>query len=159
MLDPDHKIDANSTWEALPRRPLMLKFLASVVLFGFLVGLMLGQLGQPSKTIVYSNTVQQLLTYADGLSVCLREPAQVQASHEQGIYQLGFADTVGRDAQGELLLVTGERIAWRLEQRAAHVQLTFIGLQPLIGQWHARVTPQYWCADVRIKATQQAAKL
>lgn len=137
----------------LPRRQLLLKFLASLVLFGFLVGLMLGQLEQPNKPVVYSNTVKQLLTYTDGLSVCLREPAQVQTSDEQGIYQLWFADTTGRDARGELILITGERITWRLEQSARHVRVVFIGLQPLTGQWHVRETPEYWCADVQIKAT------
>lgn len=114
---------------------------------------MLGQLKQPNKPFVYSNTVKQLLTYTDGLSICLREPAQVQASYEQGIYQLWFADTTGRDARGELMLITGERITWRLEQSASHVRVVFIGLQPLTGQWHVRETSKYWCADVQIKAT------
>jgi hypothetical protein len=159
MLDPDNKIDANSTWEALPRRQLLLKFLASLVLFGFLVGLMLGQLLQPNKPIMPSNTVEQLLTYADGLSVCLREPGQVQASHVQGTYHLWFADTAGREARGVLVLANGERITWRLTPHGRHMQVVFIGLQPLIGQWHVRVTPEHWCAEVQINSLAQVAPL
>lgn len=154
MRDPDNKIDANSTWEALPRRPLLLKFLASLVLFGFLFGLMLGQLLQPRKPFNDSNPVLQLLTYADGLGVCLKEPAQVQAAHTQGVYQLWFADSSGRDARGEIVLVGGPRITWRLEQQAGRMQLTFIGLQAVQGQWHARQTAAYWCADVQIHSAQ-----
>ena len=127
------------------------------MLFSFLVGLMLGQLQQPHKPLVYANTVQQLLTYADGLSLCLPEPAQVQASHEQGIYQVLLADSVGREARGELVLASGERITWRPKQHAHHLQVAFIGLQPIAGQWHVRVTPEHWCVDVKINALQQIA--
>lgn len=52
MLDPDHKIEGDSTLEVLPRRQLLLKFLASLMLLGFLVGLMLGQLQQPQETYI-----------------------------------------------------------------------------------------------------------
>ncbi len=154
MRDPDNKFDPNSTWEALPRRPLLLKFLASLVLFGFLLGLMLGQLLHPTKPINDTNPVVQLLTYADGLGVCLKAPTQVQTAHTQGVYQLWFADSSGRDARGEIILAEGPRITWRLEQQASGLLVTFIGLQAVQGQWQARQTTANWCADIQISAAQ-----
>ena len=155
MRDPDNKFEANSTWEALPRRQLLLKFLASLALLGVLFGLMLGQLLQPRHPIVYANTVEQLSIYADGLSLCLRKQVSIQTMHEQGTYQLLLENTRGRSTRGELLLAGSERITWRVEQQGSYLQVAFIGLQPIFGQWHTRVTAEHWCVDMKISTTQQ----
>ena len=138
MRDPDNKFEANSTWEALPRRQLLLKFLASLALLGVLFGLMLG-----------------LRIYADGLGLCLREQTAIQVMHEQGTYQLLLENTRGRSTRGELLLAGSERITWRVEQQGSYLQVAFIGLQPIFGQWHTRVTAEHWCVDMKISTTQQ----
>ena len=154
MRNPDNKFDANSTWEALPRRRLLLKFLASLALLGLLFGLMLGRLLQPTQPTVYANTVEQLSIYADGLSLCLRKQVSIQAMHEQGTYQLLLENTRGRAARGELLLADSERITWRVEQQGSYLQVAFIGLQPIFGQWHTRGTAEHWCVNVKISTTQ-----
>ena len=115
---------------------------------------MLGQLLQPKQPVTYANTVEQLLTYSDGLSLCLRDPAQVQESHGQGMYQLLLADTRGRAARGELVLASNELITWKLEPLDNYMQVAFVGLQPIRGQWHLRVTPEQWCIDVQISSMQ-----
>lgn len=159
MLDPDNKIDTNSTWEALPRRPLLLKFIASLMLLGFLVGLMLGKLRQPQAPQIARNTVEQLATYTDGLRVCLRTPASIQAGDIQGSYQVLLADTTGRAARGELTLAGGEKVVWQLQPQADATQVIFTGLQPLVGQWHVNATAEPWCVDLQIKLAQTAEAL
>ena len=116
---------------------------------------MLGQLLQPKHPIVYANTVEQLRIYADGLGLCLREQTAIQVMHEQGTYQLLLENTRGRSTRGELLLAGSERITWRVEQQGSYLQVAFIGLQPIFGQWHTRVTAEHWCVDMKISTTQQ----
>lgn len=154
MLDPNNKIDANSTLEALPRRQLLLKFLASLILVGFLLGLMLGKVLHPTPAVTKPNTVEQLLSYSEGLSLCLQEPAQLQEITTQGMYQLLLINTVGRAARGELELARDQRITWRLEPHDGYMQIAFVGLKPILGQWYVRTTPEHWCVDVKIRSEQ-----
>ena len=154
MRNPDNKFDANSTWEALPRRRLLLKFLASLALLGLLFGLMLGRLLQPTQPTVYTNTVEQLRIYADGLSLCLRKQASIQVTQVEGAYQLLLENTQGRSARGELLLTDSGRINWRVAQQGDALQVTFIGLQPVFAHYYTRFAAEHWCVDVKISTTQ-----
>lgn len=156
MLDPDSKVERNSTWESLPRRQLVLKFFASLVLLGFLVGMMLGRLFNPAVLPLYANQIVQLQTYADGLGVCLTRAAQVQASHQQGAYQLLLLDTRGQAAQDELILAKNALVRWRLEPQENHINIVFIGLQALAGQWHQRRSDGHWCIDIQIRLAEGA---
>ena len=150
MLDPDNKIDANSIWESPPRRQWILKFFGSLMLLGFLVGLMLGRFFHPDAQPQFANRIVQLQTYADGLGVCLRRSAQVQAVDQQGAYQLLIMGARGQSAQGEIVLLSGELVRWRVEPQDAHVRVVFVGLKPVVGQWHPRTTDGYWCADIQV---------
>lgn len=150
MLDPDNKIDANSTWESPPRRQWILKFFGSLMLLGFLVGLMLGRFFHPAAQPQFANRIMQLQSYADGLGVCLRRSTQVQASDQQGAYQLLLMNARGQPAQGEIVLSGGELVRWRVEQQDAQVRVVFVGLKPVVGQWHQRTTDAHWCADIHI---------
>jgi len=128
----------------------MLKVFASVALFSFLIGMMLGRLFEEPTTPQYSNTVVQLQTYANGLGICLSEPAQVQAHVEQGVYQLLLLNSKGQAAQGEFSLAEGKPVRWRVEPQETMVRIVFIGLQPVIGQWRARLSDELWCVDVQL---------
>lgn len=156
MRSPDYKIETNSTLDPLPRRQLLVKFLASLMLFGFLLGLMLGRLTEPPRQ--YAHRVIQVQAYADGLAVCLSAPAEVQSSTLEGAYQLLLQDTLGESAQGELILGStkgsAEPIRWLLEQHNGDVRLIFVGLQPLRGRWQPRVTETLWCADIQVRLAQ-----
>ncbi len=81
--------------------------------------MMLGRLLEESVVPQYSNTIVQLQTYADGLGICLSEPAQVQAQNEQGVYQLLVLNSKGQAAQGEFLLADGKPVRWRVELKTA----------------------------------------
>lgn len=150
MFDPDNKIDADSTWESPPRRQWIFKVFASLALFGFLVGLMLGRLLEEPTTPQNSNTIVQLQTYVDGLGICLSEPAQVQAYAEQGVYQLLLLNSKGQSAHGEFALADGKPVRWRVEPQKAMTRIVFIALQPVIGQWSARLSDDLWCVDVQV---------
>ena len=137
-----------------------MKFLASLMLFGFLLGLMLGRLTEPPRQ--YAHRVIQVQAYADGLAVCLSAPAEIQSSTFEGAYQLLLQDTLGESAQGELILGStkgatkgsAEPIRWLLEQHNGDVRLIFVGLQPLRGRWQPRVTETLWCADIQVRLAQ-----
>lgn len=150
MPDPDNKIDANSTWESPPRRQWIFKVFASMALFSFLVGMMLGRVFEEPRASQHRSTVVQLQTYADGLGICLSEPTQVQAQTEQGVYQLLLLNSQGQAAQGEFALVDGQSVRWRVEPQETMMRVVFIGLQPVQGQWHTRVSDELWCVDVQL---------
>lgn len=150
MPDPENKIDANSTWESPPRRQWIFKVFASMVLFGFLVGMMLGRVFEEPKTSQYSSTVVQLQNYADGLGICLSAPVQVQAQAEEGIYQLLLFNSTGQAAHGEFALAEGQPVRWRVEPQETMMRVVFIGLQPVLGQWRARTSAALWCIDVQL---------
>lgn len=150
MPDPDNKIDADSTWESPPRRQWIFKVFASLALFSFLVGMMLGRLLEEPKALQYSNTIVQLQTYADGLGICLSEPTQVQVQAEQGVYQLLLLNSKGQAAQGEFALENGKPVRWRVEPQETVMRIVFIGLQPVTGQWRARLNDKLWCVDVQV---------
>lgn len=111
---------------------------------------MLGRLLEEPKALQYRNTIVQLQTYADGLGICLSEPAQVQAQAEQGVYQLLLLNSKGQAAQGEFALVDGKPVRWRVEPQETMMRIVFIGLQPVTGQWRARVSDELWCVDVQV---------
>ena len=136
--------------EVLPRRQLLLKFLASLMLLGFLVGLMLGQLQQPQETYIAKNRVEQLIRYADGLRVCLHEPSLIQAASIQGSYQLLLTRTAGQPARGELTLANDQPVRWQLKPQNNAMQLSFVGLQPLVGQWQEQASAEHWCIDIKL---------
>lgn len=156
MLDPSNKIDANSTLEVLPRRQLLLKFVASIILVGFLLGLMLGRIFAPQPLPQRSPSIVQLQTYADGLAVCLSQSAQIQEHNQQGIYQLVLLDTQGQSAQGEIILTGNKPVRWRVEPQDSSVRIVFIGLQPVFGHWRQRIAEEHWCADIQISVSDHA---
>gem|GEM_PF-3528844 len=121
-----------------------------MALFSFLVGMMLGRLLEEPTPPQYSNTIVQLQTYADGLGICLAQPAQVHAQSQQGIYQLLLLDSKGQAAQGELALAGDQPVRWRVEPQETMVRIVFIGLQPVMGQWRARINDDLWCVDVQV---------
>lgn len=111
---------------------------------------MFGRLLDPPAEPKRSNSVVQLQTYADGLAVCLTEPAQIQSSNQQGAYQLLFLATQGQPAQGELFLANSTPVRWRVESQDEVLRIVFIGLQPLVGQWQPRLSETSWCVDIQI---------
>lgn len=151
MLDPDNKIDANSTWEPAPRKQWQVKFIASVALFGFLAGMMIGRLLEGPQQLEFSKRVVQIQNYTDGLAVCLTDSVQVQTRAVQGTYQVLLLTTWGQATQGEILLSGEAPVRWQLQTVDETVQVTFIGLQALQGQWHPRLTEKgHWCADIEL---------
>lgn len=136
-----------------------MKFFASLVLLGFLLGLMIGRALEPERVPAPVNHVQQVQTYQDGLALCLARPAQVQATVAHGAYQLVFQNTVGQSAQGELFLAQGEPVRWRLVSQEREARLVFIGLQPVLGRWQPRSTDTQWCVDIQISLLDPSPEL
>ncbi|HZJ95767.1 MAG TPA: hypothetical protein VFD11_09485 [Thiopseudomonas sp.] len=157
MLDPDNKIGANSTWEPPPRKQWQIKFIASLALFGFLVGMMIGRLLEEPQQPEYSKQIVQIQTFANGLGVCLTSAVQVQAVAEQGAYQLRLLNAWGQAAQGEISMPGSSPVRWQLQPVNNRVHITFIGLQALTGQWRPRLADEgRWCADVELRVQEES---
>ncbi len=112
--------------------------------------MMLGRLFNPAAVPQYRNSVVQVQSYANGLGVCLKRPAQVQISYQQGAYQLALLDVYGQAAQGEIMLAEQQPVRWYITPENGFVRVVLVGLQPLIGQWSPRSSEQQWCADIQI---------
>lgn len=122
----------------------MLKFLASLCLLGFLVGLMLGDvLKKPQQPA--TNQLLHLEEIQDGIRLCFNRLPEVRSGSEQGFYWLGFVSVQGKAATGGLNLPGQGRIKWQLEQRPEGLLLGFAALQPLQGSWQAGTSS---CIDV-----------
>ena len=114
--------------------------------------MMLGRLFNPAATVQYRNSVVQVQSYANGLGVCLKRPAQVQMSYQQGAYQLALLDAYAQAAQGEIMLAEQQLVRWYITPEDGFVRVVFVGLQPLRGQWSQRSSEQQWCADIQIES-------
>ena len=133
------------------REQWQIKFFASLALFGFLVGMMIGRVLEGPQQPEFSKRVAQIQSFANGLGVCLTSPVQVQARAEQGAYQLLLLNAWGQTAQGELSMAGENPVRWTLQSVDDTVQITFIGLRALDGQWRPRLTDEgYWCADIEL---------
>lgn len=113
--------------DPMPR--LRRRFFASLVLIGFLVGLMLGRLDTPEPV-----RLQRIEPTEDGLRLVFDgEPEVRQQQDVDGAFALLLAaEASGRS--GELQLA-GMPVRWRLQPGETGLLLHFVATRPLQGRW------------------------
>ncbi|QLC73437.1 hypothetical protein LPB260_22145 [Pseudomonas sp. LPB0260] len=134
----------HSTSDSGERPRPWLKVIASLALFGFLIGLMIGRLLQPAEL-----RLGEVVATEQGLQLWFNERPEVRAGHFQGAFVLRVA-TLGREQQGQLRL-NGRLVSWRLQRERRELLLRVVAARPLRGEWHAEQVDGRWRLTVRLE--------
>lgn len=123
---------AEFTWHKPPRLKWRIQFFASICLFAFMGGLMLGKLVRDEPV-----TPQLLQVAAEGaaLQLCFSRLPRAGLVDGQGAYAMLLAVEPVAEQQGWLELPDGQRARWRLEPRQDGMQLGVVGLRAVRGEW------------------------
>ncbi|MBS7662369.1 hypothetical protein I0D00_10515 [Pseudomonas lalucatii] len=127
----------HSTSDSGERPRPWLRVFASLALFGFLIGLMIGRLLQPAEL-----RLGQVEVVEGGLQLWFNEEPAPRAGHFAGAYVLRV-ETLGREQQGQLRL-HGRAVNWRLQRERRELVLRLVAARPLRGEWHAEEVDGRW---------------
>ncbi|WP_369960220.1 hypothetical protein [Pseudomonas benzenivorans] len=127
----------HSTSDSGERPRPWLRVFASLALFGFLIGMMIGRLLQPAEL-----RLQEVELVGQGLHLWFNEAPKVRARHIGGAYVLRV-ETLGREQQG-LLRLQGRAVNWRLQREQRELVLRLVAARPLRGEWHAEEVDGRW---------------
>ncbi|AIR89094.1 hypothetical protein [Pseudomonas cremoricolorata] len=130
MHGPRQEEDEHSTLEPDPRPKARRRMLLSLVLFGVLVGLMIGRL-----TTTQPSQLEQIEVVEAGLDLWFDHAPKLHGEHVQGTLALLF-DAHGKAARGQLQMA-GKPVAWRVQQADKGLLLTLVAARPLRGSWTA----------------------
>lgn len=111
------------------------KFFASICLFAFMAGLMLGAVFKPKPEKVPE--LLQVRTLESALELCFSRLPRAAVPESPGMFVMLLAVAETAEQRGSLRLAGGQRAGWRLESRPGGMQLGVVGLQPLHGSWGA----------------------
>ncbi|WP_457436310.1 hypothetical protein [Pseudomonas sp. TE3786] len=128
-----------------PRPKLFLRVLASLALFGFLVGMMLGRLGDPQPV-----TLADVQITTDGLQLVFDAEPKMAAEHVNGALVMRF-DAEGRSRQGQLQL-EGKSVNWRLLRDKGGLLLNVVAARPLRAEWHSTAEGGRWRLAISLTA-------
>ncbi len=103
-------------------------------MIAFLLGLMLGDVFKPQPKFSVNKLVQ-ISVQEQGLKLCFTSIPQVLSGQTQGMYWLAFVQVRGEPAKGQLHLSEQDVVSWRVKRLTEGLQLGFVALQPLQGQW------------------------
>lgn len=140
--------DAEFTWREPKRWQWRIKFFASLCLFGFMVGLMLGQLihGRPDGLA----RLKKLEQLDEGLLLCFSRAVGVAEVSEQGLYALYLQGVKLEPAAGSLL-VQGHQVRWALQPEQSQARLSLVSLPALKGNWQGT---EKGCIQLRVELAQ-----
>ncbi|MAB98414.1 MAG: hypothetical protein CMK71_10140 [Pseudomonadaceae bacterium] len=133
-----------STSDKPPRPRPWLRVIASLAIFGFLIGLMFGDLLRPVAV-----RLEQVEVVDNGLYLWFNEAPQVSESRLDGAYMLEF-ESLGREQQGELLLA-GKPANWRLKRQQRRLQLRVLAARGLLGDWRLEQLEKRWRLSVSLR--------
>ncbi|MFI8480375.1 hypothetical protein ACIGCM_07380 [Pseudomonas sp. NPDC078700] len=120
-----------------------LRVIGSLAIFGFLIGLMFGDLFHPDALRLDRVEVQE-----DQLQLWFNEQPTPQAREYNGAYLLRL-ETLGREQQGQLQL-NGRAANWRLQRDKRELLLTVLAARPLRGEWRADEVDGQWRLTVSL---------
>lgn len=125
-----------------------IKFFASVCLFAFMLGLMLGTLLKPDQ----AGQAQLLSVAAEGaeLQLCFSQLPKAAVSNQDGAFVMLLAVAPVDAQEGTLVLAAGQTVSWRLAPRSDGMQLGVVGLEPVQGQWSQE--PGSACIRIAVQA-------
>ncbi|MGX5221158.1 hypothetical protein ACVTMO_21270 [Pseudomonas segetis] len=120
-----------------------LRVIGSLAIFGFLIGLMFGDLFRPDALRLDRIEVRDA-----GLQLWFNEQPTPKSGEYDGAYVLRLR-TLGREQQGQLQL-NGRAVNWRLQRDERDMLLTIIAARPLRGEWRADQVDGQWRLDVSL---------
>lgn len=114
-----------------------------MAIFGFLIGLMFGDLFHPDALRLNSVEVEE-----GQLQLWFNEQPAPQGGVYNGAYLLRLK-SLGREQQGQLQL-NGRAVNWRLQRDERELVLTVLAARPLRGEWRADEVDGQWRLTVSL---------
>lgn len=111
------------------------------------MGLMLGDVIKPAPSPV-ENRVLSITAEQQGLTLCFSELPPIDSGQSQGVYWLSFMHAFAQPQKGELQIEESLTVRWQLEQRRTGLQLGFVALERLQGQW--RQLDTQGCVEIQL---------
>jgi len=120
-----------------PRPRPWVRVIASLAVFGFLIGLMIGRLLQPDPLWLERVDVRE-----QGLDLWFNVEPVPREEHAGGVFILRL-QSFGRQQQGQLQ-VQGRLANWRLQRERRDLLLRVVAARPLRGEWRAEEVGGRW---------------
>ncbi len=114
-----------------------MRVIASLALFGFLIGLMIGRMLQPDPL-----WLKEVEVLDGGLALWFNVEPQVRVRHLAGAVILRM-ESLGRERQGQLQL-EGKRVNWRIKRERRELELRLVAARPLHAEWRAEELDGRW---------------
>lgn len=114
-----------------------MRVIASLAVFGFLIGLMIGRMFQPDP--LFLDRVEVL---EQGLALWFNNEPIAQDEHVGGVVNLRF-ESFGREFNGQLK-INGRRANWRFQRQRRDLVLRVVAARPLSAEWRAEEVDGSW---------------
>ncbi|MDZ4337500.1 MAG: hypothetical protein U1A62_27870 [Pseudomonas sp.] len=126
-----------------PRPRPWVRVIASLAVFGFLIGLMIGRLLQPDPL-----WLDRVEVVEQGLELWFNVEPLPREEHADGVFILRL-QSFGRQQQGQLH-VQGKLANWRLQRERRDLLLRVVAARPLRGEWRADEVDGRWRLTVSL---------
>lgn len=114
-----------------------MRVIASLAVFGFLIGLMIGRMLQPEPL-----WLERVEVLDNGLALWFNVEPLPREEHAGGVYIVRL-ESFGRQQQGQLR-VQGRLANWRLQRERKDLLLRVVAARPLRGEWRAEELDGRW---------------
>ncbi|WP_298184913.1 hypothetical protein [uncultured Pseudomonas sp.] len=113
------------------------RVIASLAVFGFLIGLMIGRMLQPEPL-----WLERVEVLDNGLALWFNVEPLPREEHAGGVFIVRL-ESFGRQQQGQLR-VQGRLANWRLQRERKDLLLRVVAARPLRGEWRAEELDGRW---------------
>ncbi|HEF4760479.1 TPA: hypothetical protein SAN82_002918 [Pseudomonas putida] len=144
MHGSEGKDERHSTPQADPRSKLFPRVMASLAIFGVMVGMMIGRLTTPDPS-----ELQQVEVTNDGLVVWFNNEPKTHGEIVDGSVALLF-DAQGKAQQGQLKL-NDRSVNWRVRLSDGGLLLTAVAARPLQGDWAGSEVDDRWRLEIHLR--------
>ncbi|MCE0462883.1 MULTISPECIES: hypothetical protein [Pseudomonas] len=136
--------ERHSTPQTDRRSTQMPRVLASLAIFGLMIGLMIGRLTNPEPSVL------QQIEVADGVLVAwFSDEARLHGEIIDGSVALLF-EAEGQAQKGQLKF-NGKDVNWRVRLSDKGLLLTLVAARPLRAQWAGSEVDGRWRLEVRLQ--------
>jgi hypothetical protein len=118
--------------------------MASLAIFGLMVGLMIGRLTTPEPSVL-----QQVEVLDDGLALWFNNAPPLHGEIVDGSVALLF-EAAGQAQKGQLKL-NGKDVNWRTRLSDGGLLLTLVAARPLQGDWAGQAVDDRWRLEIHLR--------
>jgi len=122
----------------------MPRVMASLAIFGLMIGLMIGRLTNPEPSVL-----EQIDVTDGGLVAWFNDEPKLHGEVVDGSVALLF-EAEGKAQKGQLKL-DGKDVNWRVRLSDKGLLLTLVAARPLRGQWAGGEVDGRWRLEVRLQ--------